>query len=210
LQSRGKQLDFRRKASTSKRRGRTIARLRDRSMFHKHNVPMLSLVALLMFSSAAARAQNTTSPSARDKKFMKLALEDGNAEVSMGHLAVQKGSSEDVKQFGQKMVDDHTHLGDQIRDTAEKEHLRAPDRADPKDREVEGKLKKLSGSSFDKAYIAAAVKDERRDLDEFSQEATHGNDTAIKEVASRGALLIGGRLQLAEQIARSHSVKIGH
>lgn len=164
----------------------------------------------MLLTSAISKGQNTTSPSARDKKFIRLTLEDGNAEVAMGLLAVEKASSEDVKQFGQKIIEDRTHLADQMRDVAEKEHLHAPRKIDPKDKTLEEKLRKLSGASFDKTYIAAAVRDERRDLDEFNQEANHGNDTAIKAAAGSGALSIGGQLQAAERIARSHNVKTGY
>lgn len=179
-------------------------------MFSKRVVLMVSFVAIMLLTCAVTMAQNTTSPSARDKKFMRNVLEDENAEVAMGQLAVQKGSSEDVRQFGQKMIDDRTHLGDHLRDVAEKEHLHLSRRTDPKDKGFENKLKKLSGAFFDRTYIAAAVSDQRRDLDEFNREANHGNDTAIKEAASSGALFIGGKLQAAEQIARSHNVKTWH
>src|SRR5271170_3008488 len=46
----------------------------------------------------------------QDKIFLRLAAEGGIAEVKFGQLAVQKGSTDEVKAFGQKMVDDHTKL----------------------------------------------------------------------------------------------------
>src|SRR5260370_11048885 len=46
-----------------------------------------------------------------DQAFVRKALEGGAAEVQLGRLAQQKSQSDDVKQFGQKMVEDHTELG---------------------------------------------------------------------------------------------------
>lgn len=167
-----------------------------------------SFVIVLSFASTLfCGAQNTTSPSQNDKNFVRSALEGGNAEVALGQLAAQKGSSEDVKQFGQKMVDDHTRLGDQMRDVAQKEGIRPPDGTSTKDKALEVKLKTLSGPAFDKAYIGAMLKDHRHDLDAFNREANKGNDTAIKEAASRGALLIGEHLKLVEQLAYSHNLQ---
>ena len=40
------------------------------------------------------------------------------AEVELGKLATQKASSEDVKKFGQRMVDDHTKANDQLKQIA--------------------------------------------------------------------------------------------
>ena len=43
-----------------------------------------------------------------DKKFVEKAAQGGMAEVELGQLATQKASSDDVKKFGQRMVDDHS------------------------------------------------------------------------------------------------------
>jgi putative membrane protein len=164
------------------------------------------LIAMSIGATLLCKAQNTTNPSQNDKNFVRSALEGGNAEVALGKLAAQKGNSEDVKQFGQKMVQDHTQFSHEMRDVAQKEGIRPPDGTGTKDKALEAKLKTLSGHAFDSAYIGAMVKDHRQDLDAFNKEANKGNDTAIKDAASRGALLIGEHLKLAEQLARSHNL----
>src|SRR5260370_8749388 len=58
-----------------------------------------------------------------DQSFVRKALEGGSAEVQLGQLAQQKSQSDDVKQFGQKMVQDHTQLCDQLMKPLAK-HLR--------------------------------------------------------------------------------------
>jgi putative membrane protein len=171
-------------------------------------VRSLSFVIVMSIASGLfCKAQNTTSPSQNDKNFVRSALEGGNAEVALGQLAVQRGSSEDVKEFGQKMIEDRGRLVDQMRDVAEKEGIRPPDGKATKDKALEAKLKTLSGQAFDKAYIGAMLKDHRQDLDAFNKEANKGNDTAIKDAASRGALLIGEHLKLAKELARSHNLQ---
>ena len=138
---------------------------------------------------------------------MHSALEGGNAEVKLGQLAAQKGSSEDVKQFGQKMVDDHTKLGDQMKQIAQQQEISVPEGIPAKDKELEAKLNSLSGDDFDKAYIKAMVKDHQRDLAEFKKEANSGNDTSIKDAATQGSQVISEHLQMAEQLAQKHNVK---
>ena len=61
-----------------------------------------------------------------DNKFVKDAAMGGMAEVELGKLATQKGSSDAVKQFGQKMVDDHTKANDQLKEIASKENISTP------------------------------------------------------------------------------------
>jgi putative membrane protein len=166
----------------------------------------LSAVVLLC---PVAFSQNTTNASASDKKFVHSALEGGNAEVKLGQLAAQKGSSEDVKQFGQKMVDDHTKMGEQLKQIAQQEGINVPDGIPAKDKALETKLNSLSGEEFDKAYIKAMVKDHRKDLSEFKKEPSSGNDTSIKDAANQGSQIISQHLQMVEQMAQKHNVQVG-
>lgn len=174
---------------------------------NSHRVLATMAGIALLSTGSAAIAQNTTSPSASDKKFVQEALQGGTAEVQLGQLAAQKASSEDVKQFGQKMVDDHTKLGDQMKEVAQKEGIGVPSGMTAKDRELETKLNSLSGDSFDNAYIKAMVKDHQHDLSEFKKEANSGNDTSIKDAASQGEPIISEHLKMAEQIAKTHNIQ---
>src|SRR5438876_3769526 len=47
-----------------------------------------------------------------ERAFVTKALEGNEAEVQLGQLAQQKSQSDDVKQFAQKMVADHTQMND--------------------------------------------------------------------------------------------------
>jgi len=44
----------------------------------------------------------------------------GMAEVKLGELAQQKGTSDKVKDFGQKMVTDHSKAGDDLKQVAQR------------------------------------------------------------------------------------------
>src|SRR5580658_5069637 len=68
-------------------------------------------------TTTAASPLDTSAPNLQtidDQEFVRKALEGGAAEVQLGQLAQQKSQSDDVKQFGEKMVQDHTQLGDQV------------------------------------------------------------------------------------------------
>ena len=172
-------------------------------------LPACALTAAALLCSQFGSSQNTTNASSSDKKFVHSALEGGNAEIKLGQLAAQKGNSEDVKQFGQKMVDDHSKLGDQMKQIAQQQGIEVPDGISAKDKALETKLNSLSGDAFDKAYIKAMVKDHQKDLSEFKKEANSGNDTSIKDAASQGAQVISQHLQMAEQMAQKHNIQTG-
>jgi putative membrane protein len=144
-----------------------------------------------------------------DQSFVRKALEGGAAEVQLGQLAQQKSQSDDVKQFGQKMVEDHTQLGDQlIKPIAKQLGVKEPKGPSKKDKELIAKLEGLSGQQFDEEYIKAMLKDHKQDLKEFKDEAQMAQDPNVKQAAQQGAGMISQHLQLIEQIAQNHNVAI--
>ena len=70
--------------------------------------------------------------SSADKKFAMEAAQGGLAEVELGKLATQKGQSDKVKQFGQRMVDDHTNANNQLKSLAQKDNITLPTDTTPK------------------------------------------------------------------------------
>src|SRR6476660_3490850 len=50
----------------------------------------------------------------KDHDFIMEAAMGGLMEVELGHVAAQKGTSEAVKQFGQRMVDDHSKANTEL------------------------------------------------------------------------------------------------
>lgn len=141
-----------------------------------------------------------------DRTFVRKALEGGMAEVQLGQLALEKTSNADVKEFAQKMVDDHTKLGDQMKPVAEQMKVKEPTALSGKDKSTLAKLKSLNGDAFDKAYIKDMVKDHQQDEKEFKREAESASNPALKDVAAQGEQLISEHLQMIEQIAQKNSI----
>lgn len=138
-----------------------------------------------------------------DNKFVKDAALGGMAEVELGKLATQKGSSDAVKQFGQKMVDDHTKANDQLKEIASKENISIPDSLDSKHQSRIEKLSKLSGPAFDKAYAKDQVKDHKKDVGEFKSEAENGSNPSIKQFASTTLPTLQEHLSMAQDLNKT-------
>src|SRR5213082_3489499 len=78
--------------------------------------------------------------SAADQNFVKKAAEDGLAEVELGKLATEKASSDEVKKFGQRMVDDHSKANDQLKQLASKLGVNLPSDLEAKDKALKDRL----------------------------------------------------------------------
>ncbi|MFZ3341947.1 MAG: DUF4142 domain-containing protein [Terriglobales bacterium] len=145
-------------------------------------------------------AMNNTNMSASDKKFVRAAAEGGLAEVELGKLATEKGSSEDVKKFGQRMVTDHSKANEQLKQAASSQGIELPEHLSAKDKALKERLSKLDGPSFDKAYMASMVKDHKADVADFEKESDNGKDTAIKQFATSTLPTLKDHLAEAERI----------
>jgi len=122
---------------------------------------------------------------AMDKSFAMKAAQGGMAEVKLGELAVNHGSSEKVKQFGQRMIDDHGKANTEFKEIATKKGMTLPSSLDAKTKALYNRLEGLHGAAFDSAYIKAMKEDHAKDIAEFKREAANGHDSDIKGFASK-------------------------
>ena len=140
---------------------------------------------------------------AMDKEFVKKAMEGNMAEVQMGQLALQKSSDDQVKQFAQRMVDDHGKMLDQLKPAAQAMGVKVPDGPSKGAMKNMDKMKGLSGDAFDQAYIKDMVKDHKKDSSEFKQEAQSTQNPQLKQLVTEASQTIDSHLQQIQQIAQA-------
>jgi len=139
--------------------------------------------------------------SAVDKKFMTEAAQGGLAEVQLGQLASQRATSDAVKQFGQRMVQDHTQANTQLKQLASQKGVTLPTTIGSENQKVKQQLSKLSKTRFDKAYTNDMVKDHEKDVSLFQSEAQGGQDPDVKAFAAQTLPTLQEHLQMAKSIA---------
>lgn len=137
-----------------------------------------------------------------DKKFVKDAALGGMTEVELGKLATQKASDAKVKEFGQKMVDDHSKANEQLKQAASKSNIQIPPSLDSKHQSRIDKLSKLSGQEFDKAYVKDQLKDHQTDVREFGDEAKNGSDPNVKTFASSTLPTLQQHLEMVKDLSK--------
>jgi putative membrane protein len=144
----------------------------------------------------------------KDKIFLRKAAQGGLAEVKLGQLAAEKGSSDAVKSFGNKMVTDHTLLDNQMKPVADSMGVRLPKDLSKEDQAEFDKLNALTGDEFDREYILTMVKDHRKDMREFRVELTATTDPTLKDAVEQGEKVIREHLHLITQIAKDQGIPI--
>jgi len=157
-------------------------------------------------SAAGLPAQTTSSRpaphiSVSDQQFAERAAEDELSEVELGKLATRKAVSHQVKDFGQRMVEDHTKASEELKRIASAKAMSLPRQMGKTGKELRDRLEKLSGSQFDSAYMAEMLKDHKLNLEEFQQEAKSAADPELKQFAATNLPTVQSHLKQAESIA---------
>ena len=94
--------------------------------------------------------------SSTDKAFMEKAARAGHAEVAAGKLASGKAMNDQVKKFGERMVQDHGKAGDELKKIAQGKDIKLPEEPDSAHKKLVAKLESSKGADFDRLYVAEA------------------------------------------------------
>lgn len=156
-------------------------------------------------------APSDTAQQMKDKMFVRNAVQGGLAEIELGKLAAEKGASDEVKAFGQKMVEDHGKLNEEMGQLADSIGARIPKKMTKGQQVLYDKLNALSGEEFDKEYIASMMRDHHADLREFRMEASSTNDSDVQEAVDKAAHVIREHMITIDKMARARGIPMpGH
>jgi putative membrane protein len=147
-------------------------------------------------SGAAANASQVSSG---DRKFMEKAAQGGMVEVQLGKLAAEKANAPEVKQFGQRMVDDHSKANDELKQLASQKGVTLPTEMDKSSQKEYDRLSKLSGTKFDQEYMKHMVSDHKKDVSEFKSASNKAKDADLKQWAQKTLPTLQEHLTLAQQ-----------
>lgn len=133
-----------------------------------------------------------------DHEFMVEAASGGLMEVQLGELASQNAASPKVKEFGQRMVLDHTKANEQLQAIAMKKGVTIPATPGEKHQHHIDELKAKKGADFDKAYMSMMVDDHEEDIKNFEKEGQDGKDAEVKAFAAGKVSILKEHLQMAK------------
>ena len=158
--------------------------------------------ALVLALPVAAFAANP------DAAFFKNAAEGGIAEVEAGHLAQDKGTSRQVKDFGAMMVKDHSAANDKLQALAASKTVVLPTTSSVEQMAAKAKLNVLSGETFDKSYVKGQISAPQDTIALFQKEISSGQDADAKAFASATLPTVRAHLQAITSIATAMGVAV--
>lgn len=186
-------------------------------MSHKHILPMMMMAGALALTPVIAPAMAQTPAgkaaaklSAQDDKFAREAAAGGMAEVALGTLATQKAPAEDIKQFGQRMVTDHTKANQRLMAIVKEKGITVPKELTGEHKVHHEQLSKAKGHDFDRMYLGHMVKAHEKTVKIFEQQAEKGTDASLRAFAQETLPTLREHLKLAQQLATAHGAHADH
>jgi putative membrane protein len=138
----------------------------------------------------------------QDKLFVKLAAEGGQAEVDLGKLAQQKGSSDAVRKFADRMVADHGKSNDRLMRSGRAlkvEVPKTPGAQDPEHKTIRQQMEGASGVDFDRAYLTSQIQNHQKTANLLLWEISYGQNQDLTKYASDTLPVVLDHLDMAKR-----------
>jgi putative membrane protein len=178
-------------------------------IFQRPAVSTFAVIVAVLVSAGSLIAQPSGATSPDDRKFVLEAAQGSLADVDLSRLATLRGSNDELKQFAQRVVDEHGKAVDELALLARQKGVSLPSALDTKQRQQRDRLAKLSGSAFDRAYIDTMVKDHRKEIATFKKQLERSKDLELKVWAGKTLPTVEERLHMAEDLAARTTGKAG-
>jgi putative membrane protein len=167
---------------------------------------LLAGAGLFITFSGLAIAQKSDDAGKGDAHFAREAATAGMMEVELGRIAVQKSLNDRVKQFGQRMIDDHSKRCGELKAIAANNDFKIPAQLDERHKTIVGMYVNMSGTEFDRAYIRDMIRDHQTDIAQFQKEANNGLNSDLKSWVATTLPALQEHLRVAKEVDTSLSV----
>ena len=144
---------------------------------------------------------------AEGENFVDEASAKGIAEIETAKMALDKGTSEDVKQFAKMMIDDHTKANQELAQLAQAKDLEMSDEATLMDKAKAMILKLRDGENFDEAYANNQVVAHEQTIEMYQDYVESGENADLKQFAQKTLPKLEEHLKQAKDLQAKHGAK---
>jgi putative membrane protein len=173
----------------------------------KRFILAVALLTLALPAMVVAQGSPSAAPSAETEKFVHTAANANAFEIQSSQIALQKTADEQVKDFANLMIKDHTRIGEEFKSIAQRQNLQLPKGFDSKSQSLLKRLQSESGTRFDRTYAPMMLKGHQQAVKLFRSYAQNGDDQQLKQWAQQTLPTLQEHLRRAEAIERSRPTR---
>ena len=162
----------------------------------------LFAMAAVALAASALLAQDTKKDEKfSDQEFVKKAAGSGLFEVREGQLALSMASSPDVRQFAQRIVNDHTRANQELLALVSRKGWTMPRAMSNEEVDMFNRLARVQRAEFDKSYVDQQTKAHEQAVELFDRASKECQDPDLKAWAAKTLPTLREHLELARKIA---------
>ena len=122
---------------------------------------------------------------AKDAEFLVNAASINMEEIQLGELAQQQAATQEIRDLGKMMVDDHKKCLSETQALAASKSITLPSSLTKEGQDDYDKLMKETGTDFDKKYANMMVDGHKDAISKFEKASTDAQDGDIRNFASK-------------------------
>jgi putative membrane protein len=169
------------------------------------SVPMVVCCLCLCSISALGEKKPAKRTTMSSQNFISFAAQTDMVEANLGQLAQSAAGSQQVKDYAQMLVTDHTSDFNQLSGVARLAGLSVPGAIDAEHNKAIGSFEKLKGRAFDRRYIGEMIAGHAKGIAIYRKEAAEGNDPALKAYADHTLPVLEKHLAAAIKLEKART-----
>jgi putative membrane protein len=120
-----------------------------------------------------------------DREFLEQAVQSNLTEIELGNLAIQRATNQDVKNYAQMMVTEHTAAHTDLKNRAMAQKWTIRDVLNDENQTKRTNLNNLTAADFDRAYMRSQVADHQVTAGKFATQIDQGTNAELKAYATQ-------------------------
>lgn len=171
---------------------------------------IVAALCCILIASVPALSQKKSAESRpmTDQQFVDFAAQTDMVEANLGQMAGNVAASQEVKDYGQTLVTDHTNDYQQLSNAAKQANLNVPTAIDAEhNKGMIDPMEKLKGAAFDHKYAQDMVSGHTKALEIYKKEAESAQNDVIKSYAQTAIPVLQKHLSAAKDLEKAKATK---
>jgi putative membrane protein len=164
-------------------------------------------LALCCLTASAQKEHAAKGAPMTDQKFVDMAAQTDMLEAHLGQMAANQAAGQDVKDYAQMLVTDHTGDYQQLTALAAKDGFTVPTGLDAAHDRMIAPFEKLKGAAFDSRYTHEMIAGHTEAIGVYTKEAADAQNADLKAYASATLPTLQKHLDGAKGLAKTPSKK---
>jgi putative membrane protein len=164
-------------------------------------------LALSCLTASAQKEHAAKGMTMTDQQFLDKAAQTDMLEAHLGQMAADHAAAQDVKDYAQTLVADHTADYQQLTALAAKDGLTVPTGLNAEHNQKIAPFEKLKGAAFDSKYTHMMIEGHTEAIGVYTKESTDASNADVKAYASATLPTLNKHLDAAKELAKKPAGK---